>query len=196
MKTAMPSEQLPRQQTDAELVLLCVRGDQQAFHELTTRYYRPVCGFLFKRLQQCDLVEDLAQETFLEAFRALRDGRPPSQFSSWLFGIAHNRCGKLFRRKRLALFPATEPPDKATVSFVSAQEELEEQQKLLGALEDGLASLPEETRKLLHLKHQQGKTCEQIAAELGQPVGTIKSQLSRTYKLLRSRMGRCGGDLT
>src|SRR5262245_41886901 len=72
MKTATPSEQVFRQLTDAELVLLCVRGDQEAFQQLTVRYYRPVCGFLFKRLGQCDLVEDLAQETFLEAFRVLR----------------------------------------------------------------------------------------------------------------------------
>src|SRR5262249_51781885 len=156
---------------------------------LAARYYRPVCGFLFKKLQEADLVEDLAQETFLEAFRALREKRPPEHFSSWLFGIAHNRCGKWFRRKKLGLYPADQPPDGAATPSLSAQEELEEQQKTMAALEDGLASLPEETRRLLHLKHRDGLTCEQIAAALGQPVGTVKSTLSRTYKLLRSRLG-------
>src|SRR5207244_10401214 len=76
------------QYPDADLVALCVSGDAGAFQELTGRYYRPVCGFLFKKVQQADLVEDLAQETFLEAFKALRGGRPPEQFASWLFGIA------------------------------------------------------------------------------------------------------------
>jgi RNA polymerase sigma-70 factor (ECF subfamily) len=191
MVMAVPSESRTLR-TDADLVRRCTEGDRDAFHELTARWYRPVCGFLFRRLQQCDLVEDLVQETFLEAFRALRDGQQPEHFSSWLFGIASNRCGKFFRRKRLTLFPATEPPDELSVPFVSEQEEVEEQQKRLATLEDGLASLPEEVRRLLHLKHRLGKTCEQIAAELGQPVGTIKSQLSRTYKLLRARMSRCG----
>lgn len=174
---------------DADLVALCTRGDPCAFEELTARYYRPVCGFLFKKLQSADLVEDLAQETFLEAFKALREGRPPAQFASWLFGIAHNRCGKWFRRKKLSLFPANEPPDVASVTEVSPQEELEEQEKTLGNLERGLAHLPAEMRRMLHLKHHDGLTCEQIATTLGQPVGTIKSQLSRTYKMLRSRLG-------
>jgi RNA polymerase sigma factor (sigma-70 family) len=178
---------------DADLVALCVDGDASAFQELTGRYYRPVCAFLFKKVQQADLVEDLAQETFLEAFKALRDGRPPEQFAGWLFGIAHNRCGKWFRRKKPRLFPGNEPPEIAASVFVSAQEELEEQQKKMATLENGLASLSAETRKLLDMKHQQGLTCEQIATVLGQPVGTIKSQLSRTYKLLRGRLGSLGG---
>jgi RNA polymerase sigma-70 factor, ECF subfamily len=188
MATVTPDERLSHEPADASLVALCAGGDRSAFHTLTERYYRPVCGFLYKRVQQPDLVEDLAQETFLEAFSALRDGRRPEHFSSWLFGIAVNRCGKWLRRKRLPLFPATEPPEAASVPFLSLAEELEEQRRLQASLEDGLAGLPEETRKLLHLKHRQGKTCEQIAAELGQPVGTIKSQLSRAYKTLRARM--------
>jgi RNA polymerase sigma-70 factor (ECF subfamily) len=188
MKLATPRVALS-QLMDADLVDRCVDGDDTAFHELTNRYYRPVCGFLFKKLQQCDLVEDMVQETFLEAFKALRQGRAPEQFSSWLFGIAHNRCGKWFRKKKLSLYPANEPPDVAATGFVSAQEELEEQQKMMATLESGLASLPDQTRKLLHMKHHEGLTCEQIGAALGQPVGTIKSTLSRTYKMLRFRLG-------
>lgn len=186
----------PRQpeRSDDELVRCVGSGSSAAFGELTARYYRLVCGYLYKRLGRPDLVEDLTQETFLEAYRALRGGREPGQFASWLFGIAANRLGKWFRRKRPRLFAGNEPPDVATVPFVSPQEELEEQQKLLTALEDGLAGLPAETRTLLHMKHHQGKTCGQIAAELGQPVGTIKSQLSRTYKLLRVRLRGSGGD--
>jgi RNA polymerase sigma-70 factor (ECF subfamily) len=180
--------------TDADLVTQCARGNYQAFHELTTRYYRPVCSFLFKRVQAPDLVEDLAQETFLEALQSLKAGGRPTHFSSWLFGIAHNRCGKWFRRKRPTLYPATEPPDiLASPSFLAAQEELEEQQKLLAALDRGLTRLPLETQKLLQLKHREGKTCEQIAAALGQPVGTVKSNLSRAYKSLRASLTSLGG---
>jgi RNA polymerase sigma-70 factor (ECF subfamily) len=182
-----------QQRTDAELVQRCLRGDRQAFHDLTVRYYRPVGAFIFKRVQRPDVVEDLAQETFLEAYRSLKAGRPPQHFSSWLFGIAVNCCGKWLRRKRPVLFDATDPPDTTAVpSFTAEHEEWEEQQRLLAALEDGLAGLPEQTRTLLSLKHRQGKTCEEIATELGQPVGTIKSQLSRAYKALRERLGRRG----
>jgi RNA polymerase sigma-70 factor (ECF subfamily) len=175
---------------DAALVARCVRGDRAAFHQLMERYYRPVCGFILKRVERPDLVEDLVQETFLEAYQALQKTGRPNRFASWLFGIAHNRCGKWLRRKRPALFPATEPPEVLSIpSSVDGQADLEEQQQLLRALDRSLADLPENTRKLLTLKHRDGKTCEQIAAELGQPVGTIKSQLSRTYKTLRVRLG-------
>jgi RNA polymerase sigma-70 factor (ECF subfamily) len=183
------------QPTDADLVAQCLRGSREAFHELTVRYYRPVCGFILKRVQAPDLVEDLVQETFLEAFQAMKNGSRPRQFASWLFGIAHNRCGKWFRRKRPALFPGTEPPAAlATLGALAAHEELEEQQHLLALLEKGLAGLPTDTQRLLSLKHKQGMTCEQIAAELGQPVGTIKSQLSRAYKTLRARLTRPGDE--
>jgi RNA polymerase sigma-70 factor (ECF subfamily) len=188
MKTVPQDRFLPN--VDSDLVARCARGDRQAFHELTVRYYRPVCGFILKRTGQPDLVEDHVQETFLEALRSLQGNARPAQFASWLFGIAHNRCGKWFRRKRPALFPSTEPPDiLALPSAVDGQAELEEQQQLLEKLDASLADLPPEIRKLLRMKHQEGKTCEQIAAEQGQPVGTIKSQLSRTYKALRIRLG-------
>jgi len=172
---------------DADLVAQCRGGRTEAFTPLMQRYYRPICAFILKRVGQPALVEDLAQETFLEAYRALREGRPPEQFAAWLFGIAHNRCGKWLRRKRPALFPATEPPDMvgATVAMI---DELEDQQRLLARLENSLTELPEDTRTLLRMKHQQGKTCEQIAKELNRPVGTVKSQLARAYQQLRGRL--------
>ncbi len=182
---------------DADLVRQTMQGQTEAFHLLTVRYYRPVGGFILKRVQRPDLVEDLVQETFLEAFRALKDGRGPTNFSSWLFGIAHNRCGKWLRRKRPKLFDTNEAPDlPAAVSEQTLSEEREEQQKMLGALDAVLEQLPDDTRRLLELKHRDGKTCEQIAGELGRPVGTIKSLLARTYKLLRSRLApRTGGEV-
>src|SRR5438874_2508286 len=102
---------MSRDANDAELVDRTLRGERAAFHELTLRYYRPVGGFIFKRVGRSDLVEDLVQETFLEAFQALQAGRGPKTFASWLFGIAHNRCGKWLRRKRPVLFDPNEAPD-------------------------------------------------------------------------------------
>jgi RNA polymerase sigma-70 factor (ECF subfamily) len=177
------------QQAQDELVARVVGGDSQAFQELALRYYRPVGAFVLKRVERPDVVEDLVQETFLEAFRSLRAGRRPDHFAGWLFGVAHNCCGKWLRRKRPRLFDPRDQPDLvADAGLISRLEEVEEQQKELTALEAGLADLPDESRRMLELKHRQGRTCEQIAVELGKPVGTIKSLLSRTYKLLRERL--------
>ena len=89
---------------ERELTRRAAAGDGPAFETLTVRYYRPVGGFLLRRVGLADVVEDLAQETFLEAFRSLRQGRIPERFSTWLFGIAHNISGKWLRRQRILSF--------------------------------------------------------------------------------------------
>ena len=174
---------------DAVLVGRTARGDGQAFEALVRRYYRPVGGFILKRVGRADVVEDLVQETFLEALRGLKAGRTPEHFSSWLFGIAHNRCGKWLRQRRpLSLSAADRSEEVAAPAGPPGLEEVEEQQAIMGRLEAELAELPQETRRLLALKHREGRTCEQIAAEVGRPVGTVKSLLSRAYKALRERL--------
>jgi RNA polymerase sigma-70 factor (ECF subfamily) len=180
---------MSRDLEDAELVDRVLRGDTEAFHRLTLRYYRPVGSFVLKRVGRPDLVEDLVQETFLEAFQGLRAGRGPRRFSTWLFGIAHNRCGKWLRRRRPALFDPGEAPDLPAVPpEQDLLEELEEQQHTLARLDRHLQELPEETRRLLELKHRDGRTCEEIAAVTGRPVGTVKSLLARTYQRLRGAL--------
>jgi RNA polymerase sigma-70 factor (ECF subfamily) len=182
--------------TDADLVRRFLGGEPNAFHALAVRYYRPVGAFLLKRVRRPDVVEDLTQETFLEAYRSLKEGRRPEHFSSWLFGVAVHCCGKWLRRKRPALFDPADPPHlPASPPADTATEEREEQEHRLASLETGLAELDPKTRNLLEMKHRHGKTCEQIAAELAQPVGTIKSQLSRAYKALRERLAPLAGEM-
>jgi RNA polymerase sigma-70 factor (ECF subfamily) len=180
------AEQSPAEE---ELARRCSHGDTEAFHALTDRYYRPVCAFLLRRLGRADVVEDVAQDTFLEAFRTLQAGRLPDRFSSWLFGIAHNCAGKWLRRRRLVAFDPARPAEEiAAPPEANLLEEAEERSFQLAALEKELGELDGDTRLLLDLKHREGLTCEQIGSRLGRPVGTIKSLLSRTYKLLRERL--------
>jgi RNA polymerase sigma-70 factor (ECF subfamily) len=181
--------------SDVELVRQTLNGVIAAFEQLAVRYYRPVGGFILKRVGRPDVVEDLVQETFLEAFQALKAGRGPQHFTSWLFGIAHNRCGKWLRRKRPALFdPAAAPETSARPSDQQLLEEVEEQQKQFAELEAQLQSLPPDTRALLEWKHRNNMTCEQIAVKTGKPVGTVKSLLARTYKSLRVALTRKSGE--
>src|SRR5438552_1435258 len=98
------------ERSDTELVRLAVQENHAAFQELVSRYYQRVSGYVYKRVQRADLVEDLAQETFLEAYRTLKAGRPPNHFAGWLYAIAHNCCGKWLRRRRPRLFDPQEAP--------------------------------------------------------------------------------------
>ncbi len=174
---------------EGELVQRAARGDAGAFETLTLRYYRPVGGFLLKRVRSPDVVEDLAQDTFLEAYRTLKQGRIPERFSSWLFGVAHNLSGKWLRRRRTLSFGGPPPEELAGPDPPPGLEEIEEQEQVQRRLAAGLAELDEDVRRMIELKHHGGQTCEQIAATTGRPVGTIKSLLSRAYKALRGRLG-------
>jgi RNA polymerase sigma-70 factor (ECF subfamily) len=175
--------------SDDDLVEQTLRGDRSAFQQLTLRYFRPVGAFILKRVERPDLVEDLLQETFLEAYQALKSGRRPERFSSWLFGIAHNRCGKWLRRKRPVLFDPKQAEDQmAAPSEQALREEIEEQEHRLAHLQAHLEKLPHETRQMLDWKHRDGKTCAEIAAATGKPVGTVKSLLARTYQCLREAL--------
>src|SRR3982751_737129 len=107
----MEAELSPEQ--ERELARRAAGGDGLAFERLTDRYYRPVGCFLLRRVGRADVVEDLAQETFLEAFRSLRQGRIPERFSTWLFGIAHNVSGKWLRRRRILPFGGPPPEEIA-----------------------------------------------------------------------------------
>src|SRR5438477_13181150 len=151
----MDAELSPEQ--DRELTRRAAGGDGLAFEALTDRYYRPVGGFLLRRVGLADVVEDLAQETFLEAFRSLRQGRIPERFSTWLFGIAHNISGKWLRRRRVLAFSRAPVEDIAASEPPPGLEEIEEQERMQQRLTAGLTELSEEVRELLKLKHQEGQ---------------------------------------
>jgi RNA polymerase sigma factor (sigma-70 family) len=84
--------------TDAELVASAVRGSQDAFRELVRRFERPVYSLVLRMVQDPATAEDLAQEVFVKAFRALGSYDPRWKFSSWLFKIAHNTTIDHLRR--------------------------------------------------------------------------------------------------
>src|SRR5439155_27257372 len=170
---AQSSEAAP--EADADLVRRTIRGDGRAFEVLATRYYRAVGGYLLRRVQRADVADDLTQETFLEAFRSLRDGRAPENFAAWLYGIAHHRLGKWQRRRQVLSFTGMPPEEIAAPPAPAVLEEMEEQQLLLDRLEAGVAELPEETRRLLALKHREGRTWEQRRNDVGGPGGSIRS---------------------
>ena len=176
---------------DTELIARVLADDDRyAFGELVRHHQSAVRGFL-RRLTggRHALADDLAQETFIEAYRSLARFHGESAFATWLFGIAYNRFRNARRHQRetvewtedianddaAAGHATTVPPAQATVDL---------QQDLATAL----ARLSADEQSAIHLCYAEGLTHEQAAGVLGCPLGTVKTHVLRAKAKLRTTL--------
>jgi RNA polymerase sigma-70 factor (ECF subfamily) len=163
---------------DAQLIARVVRDDDRAaFGELVRRHQGAVRGFL-RRMQGTsgDFAEDLAQETFLKAHRALAEFRGEGSLVAWLCAIAANELrAEWRRRKRRAEFLAESEPGSPADAAVGDDRDLAR----------ALAELPETQRAALVLCFEHGLTHEEAASVMRCPVGTLKSHVARGKQRLR-----------
>ena len=176
--------------SDNALVVRARNGDRAAFEELVRRTSRLVFARLYLDTGKADRTEDLVQETYLRAFRAVRWLDDPAGFRPWLLAIAHNaliddaRQAARLKRKlpptemRLAQVPSPEPtPDKNA-------ELTELRQRVLGVLR----SLPPEYQMPLTLRYIAGADYDRISEQLGLTNGSLRGLLHRGLKMLRDRL--------
>jgi len=181
--------------TDRQLIAEAKRGAEDAYRALVERYQRPVFGLLLRIVRDRGWAEDLAQETFIKAFRALDSFQVERKFSSWLFKIAHNSAIDALRRRRLDTVPLETAGDDSP--------------DLLGYLEDSGASSPEselrgrsigedlgaameqirpDYRSVIQLRFIEGLSYDEIAQVMDLPLGTVKTHLHRARKQLSQSM--------
>jgi len=167
--------------TDAELIArVLARDDRAAFGELVIRHQSAVRNFL-RHLTHGDaaLADDLAQETFIQAYRKLANFRGEARFLTWLLGIAHNHYRNA--RRRWSPVPAgTEPPVEET-AIPAATRSSDLRADLAGALRE----LSADEQLALHLGYAQGMSHAEIAALVDWPLGTVKTHLARSKEKLR-----------
>lgn len=167
--------------TDAELIARAVIDDDRvAFGQLVQRHQSAVRHFL-RHLTRGDasLADDLAQETFVQAWRSLARFHGGSAFSTWLLGIAHNHWRNAHRRSRSHAPLDESGAHEPSVPATTAQSDL--QHDLTAALD----RLDPDERLALHLGYQQGLSHTEIAELLDWPVGTVKTHLARGKARLR-----------
>ena len=144
------------------------------------------------------LAEDLAQETFVKAFRSLASYDRQRKLSSWLFTIAHNTTIDHLRRKRLATVPLevegdeVSPVDRAAAPDAESPERVALRADLLRAFEAALTELRPDHAEVLVLRFQEGMAYDEIAEVMGLPLGTVKTHLHRARKALAARLHELG----
>jgi RNA polymerase sigma-70 factor (ECF subfamily) len=170
--------------TDADLIARALSlEDQNAFGELVRRHQSPVRAFLTKMTHgDSHLADDLAQETFLKAWKKLKTFRGEARFSTWLFGIAYNEFrGEARRRKELALEDIAEMPEETEPMLSSGAH-------LRMDLTEALKALTSAERATIVLCCQNGLSHEEAAQVLECPLGTVKTNVLRGREKLRRKL--------
>jgi RNA polymerase sigma-70 factor (ECF subfamily) len=170
---------------DTPLAARARDGDRTAFEELVRRTGRLVFARLYLETGDRHRAEDLTQETFLRAYRAVAKLKDPGGFRPWLLAVAHSVL--LDAAKRDARQKRTPPPGEAERTSPPADAEpqtAEAREKVLAALR----SLPAEHREPLALRYLAGADYDTISTQLGLTNGSLRGLLHRGLKLLRERL--------
>lgn len=192
------NEELTGPRPEAETVRLAMRGDLTAFEELLAKYQRAVFNIALYKSKNYFDAEDLTQDIFLAAFKALPTLKAPESFAGWLFGIAYNRCHKWYQRERTKIVKIkelqeraaredrlrnkvalTEPPVPAPGGTIGVQ-----------PLSEMFLRLPPEVREALTLKYLDGLSYQEIEKKLGINSNRVDYLIRKGKQLIRDRMGR------
>ncbi len=167
--------------TDNELIArVLARDDRAAFGTLVERHQSSVRGFLRQLTNgNAALADDLAQDTFIRAYRGLKSYHETSAFGTWVLGIAHNLYRNAWRRQRTA-DNATEGLGDTDVGYSATR--LSDLQHDLSL---ALRHLSADEQTAVHLHYHQGLSHQDIADVLECPVGTVKTHLARGKEKLR-----------
>jgi RNA polymerase sigma-70 factor (ECF subfamily) len=172
--------------SDGELLQRWRRGDESAFADLVRRWQGPLARFLH-RLAGAEQTPDLLQEVFLRVHRAADRYSDNGHFSAWLFQIALN-VARDSARRRPGPTSLKDDPISGEV-HAAARLELTE---AAAALARGVASLPDELREVIALRHDAGLTFEEMARRLAIPATTLKSRFARALLQLRQYLHQLG----
>ena len=184
--------------SDALLVQRTVAGDQKAFELLVIKYQRRIQRLIGRMVRDTDLIEDIAQETFIRAYRALAQFRGEAQFYTWLYRIAVNTAKK-------ALMDMKRDPTVSENSFKSGDDEetspLENEltssetpdavlasREIAEMVNGAMEALPEELRQAITLREIEGLSYEEIAEVMNCPIGTVRSRIFRARDAISAKV--------
>ena len=199
MTKAIPS---PPTSSDTDLMLVerTVAGDQKALELLVIKYQRRIERLIGRMVRDVDLVEDIAQETFIRAYRALAQFRGDAQFYTWLYRIAVNTAKKaLMDLKRDPLVSESalrgggddEDETSAVENELTSSETPETvlaAKEIAGAVNSAMEALPEELRQAVTLREIEGLSYEEISEVMNCPIGTVRSRIFRAREAISAKV--------
>jgi RNA polymerase sigma-70 factor, ECF subfamily len=188
--------------SDVMLVQRTLAGETRAFDLLVIKYQRRVERLIGRMVRDVDLVPDIAQETFIRAYRALAQFRGDAQFYTWLYRIAVNTAKKqLLELKRDPLIYQSQmksSDDDETSGFerelnpgvadAETPEAVLASKEIAQAVNSAMDALPEELRMAITLREIEGLSYDEIALALDCPIGTVRSRIFRAREAISNRI--------
>jgi RNA polymerase sigma-70 factor (ECF subfamily) len=181
---------------DQELVERAQRGDKHAFGMLVEKYQRKLGRLLSRMMRDQTEIEDVVQESFIKAYRALPNFRGESAFYTWLYRIgintAKNYLVSMGRRPKLTTEIDVEDAENfedSHESYTADTPETELMSKQIAqTVAETLSSLPEDLRTAITLREIEGLSYEEIAIIMGCPIGTVRSRIFRAREAIALKL--------
>lgn len=157
----------------------CQGGNGEAFRHLVERYQRQAVGHAAAILRHREDAQDAVQESFIDAYRSLKDFDTTRRFYPWFYVMLRNRCYKIASKKK-----ETESIDD--VEILATRSGLDDEERLV--LENALKTLSDEFREIITLKYLDGLSYEELAEHLEIPRGTVMSRLFHARRKLQAQI--------
>ena len=187
-------------ESDALLVERAVGGDPKAFEMLVVKYQRRIERLIARMVRDTDLVQDIAQESFIRAYRALPKFRGESAFYTWLYRIAINTAKKaLMDIKRdpvvteSSLLQVNDDEDETSrggreLTDGSTPDAVLASKEIAAAVNAAIEALSEDLRQAITLREIEGLSYEEIAELMSCPIGTVRSRIFRAREAIAQRL--------
>ena len=192
----MDPNQVSEREIDQALVERVQKGDKAAFELLVAKYHRKIIRLVSRLVRDAAEVEDVTQEAFIKAYRALPQFRGESAFYTWLYRIAVNTAKNHLATQGRRAPTSTEANAEEAETFAEADqlrdintpESMLMSKQIAQTVNTAMEALPDELRTAITLREIEGLSYEEIAEAMGCPIGTVRSRIFRAREAIASRL--------
>ena len=181
--------------TDQQLVARVQKGDRRAFDLLVVKYQHRILALVGRFIADHAEAQDVTQEAFIKAYRALPSFRGDSQFYTWMYRIAVNTAknylisrGRKTPTQDIDLDDAAYFADEANMKDVDTPDGLLQRDQLREVVFNAIEDLPDELRRAVTLRELEGMSYEEIAEAMNCPIGTVRSRIFRAREAIEKKM--------